>query len=385
MSLIPFNKPHLTGREATYIADVLAAGKLSGDGPFTKRAQAMLEKLLGSGRSLLTTSCTDALEAAALLCDLRPGDEVIVPSFTFVSTANAFALRGAEIRFADSLPTNPNLDPEAVEALITPQTRAIVPVHYAGVACDMDALSALPERHNLLIVEDAAQAIASTYKGKPLGTFGDFAAFSFHETKNVISGEGGALHVNDPARVRDAEIVREKGTDRSAFFRGEVDRYGWVALGSSFLPSELIAAFLLAQLEAVDEIQAKRLAAWRGYWDRLVDLQTCGDVQLPSIPNFASNNAHMFYLICDSLATRSRLIDYLKGEGIMAVFHYQALHSSRYFAGQHGDRPMPNATRYAETLVRLPLFADLPEQEVDRIASAVRRFFGSPAYSGRGV
>lgn len=380
-SIIPFNRPYLTGGEAGYIAEALAAGKLSGDGRFTHACQKTLEQRLGSGRAFLTTSCTDALEAAALLCGIEPGDEVIVPSYTFVSTANAFALRGAKIRFADSKPGHPNIDPEEVEALITPRTRAIVPVHYAGVACDMDALDSIAKRHRLLVVEDAAQAIASTYKGRPLGTFGDFAAFSFHETKNVISGEGGSLHVNDPDRVRDAEIVREKGTDRSAFFRGEVDKYGWVALGSSFLPSELTAAFLLAQLEAIDEIQAKRVAAWNMYWERLCDIERAGRVRLPSIPNFASNNAHMFYLLCDDLETRTGLIDHLKACGIMAVFHYQPLHSSRFFAEQHGGRPLPNATRFSEALVRLPLFADISEQEIERVASAVRDFFGQPSTS----
>jgi len=371
----PFNKPHLTGKEMLYIGEALAAGKLSGDGPFTRRAQEKLEQLLGSGRSFLTTSCTDALEAAALLCDLEPGDEVIVPSYTFVSTANAFALRGATIKFADSLPNNPNIDPESVAGLITPRTRAIVPVHYAGVACDMDALASLADRHDLIIVEDAAQAICSSYKGRPLGTLGRFAAFSFHETKNVISGEGGALHVNDPACVKRAEIVREKGTDRSAFFRGEVDKYGWVALGSSYLPSELIAAFLLAQLEATEEIQAKRLLVWNAYKDGLGELERNGRAQLPALPNYATNNAHMFYLVCDSLDTRSRLIAHLKSQGIMAVFHYQALHASPYFESRHDGLPLPNAVRYSECLVRLPLFADLDEAEAARIAAAVRTFF----------
>ena len=374
--MIPFNKPHLTGREAPYIAEALASRKLSGDGAFTKRCQAELERLLGSGRAFLTTSCTDALEAAALLCDVGPGDEVIVPSFTFVSTANAFALRGATIRFADSLPEHPNIDPASVAALITPRTRAIVPVHYAGVACDMDALGELARAHDLMIVEDAAQGIASFHRERPLGTLGDFAAFSFHETKNVVSGEGGALHVNRPDRVQQAEIVREKGTDRSAFFRGEVDKYGWVALGSSFLPSELIAAFLLAQLEEIDAIQAKRLAAWHGYRDRLGHLEAAGDARLGIIPDYATNNAHMFYLLCDDLQTRSRLIAHLKAQGIMAVFHYQALHSSRFFADQHEGSELGNATRYAETLVRLPLFADLSEAEVDKIAAAINAFFG---------
>ena len=374
MTSIPFNKPHLTGREMLYIGEALSSGALSGDGSFTKRCHAMMEQLLGSGRSLLTTSCTDALEAAALLSGVGPGDEVIIPSFTFVSTANAFALRGATIRFADSLPDHPNVDPAAVEALITPATRVIVPVHYAGVACDMDALGELAAAHDLIVIEDAAQAIAAFYKDRPLGTFGQFAAFSFHETKNVISGEGGALHINDERFFEAAEIVREKGTNRTAFFRGDVDKYGWVSLGSSYLPSELIAAFLLAQLEALDSIQQKRLAIWDRYWQRLSVLGESQRVRLPMLPNFATNNAHMFYLVCADLETRSGLIAHLRTHGIKAVFHYQALHASPYFAAAHDDRALPNAARYSDTLVRLPFFADLGEEEVDRVCDRVIEF-----------
>lgn len=373
--MIPFNKPYLTGREQAYIGEVLAGTKLAGDGAFTKRCHAELERLLGSGRALLTTSCTDALEAAALLSKVGPGDEVIVPSFTFVSTANAFALRGASIRFADSLPDHPNLDPAEVEALITPATRAIVPVHYAGVACDMDALQELADRHGLIIVEDAAQAIASSYKGRPLGTFGQFAAFSFHETKNVISGEGGALHINDERFLAEAEIVREKGTNRSAFFRGELDKYGWVSLGSSYLPSEMIAAFLLAQLEALESIQEKRLAIWAQYHNRLAGLADSGRVLLPTLPNFATNNAHMFYLRCADLEARTGLIAHLKSQGIMAAFHYQALHASPYFAPRYDGRPLPHASLYSDTLVRLPFFAELKAGEVDRVSDCVIDFF----------
>lgn len=373
--MTPFNKPHLTGREMDYIAEALAGGKLAGDGSFTRRCHARLEQLLGSGRALLTTSCTDALEAAALLSGVGPGDEVIMPSYTFVSTANAFALRGATIRFADSLPDHPNMDPAAVEALITPATKVIAPVHYAGVACDMDALGALATAHDLIVIEDAAQAIASSYKGKPLGTFGQFAAFSFHETKNVISGEGGALHINDERFVQAAEIVREKGTNRSAFFRGDVDKYGWVSLGSSYLPSEMIAAFLLAQLEEIDAIQEKRLAIWGRYMQRLGRIGDGGRVRLPMLPNFATNNGHMFYLVCADLETRTGLIEHLRKHEIMATFHYQALHASPYFAATHGDRPLPNAARYSDTLVRLPLFADLSADEVDRVCDRVIEYF----------
>ena len=372
--MTPFNKPYLTGREAPNIAEALAARKLSGDGPFTKRCQAMLEGLLGSGRSFLTTSCTDALEAAALLCEIEPGDEVIVPSYTFVSTANAFALRGAVIRFADSYADHPNMDPASVAAIIGPQTKVIVPVHYAGVACDMDALGALAERNGAQIVEDAAQGIASSYKGRPLGTLGDYGAFSFHETKNIIAGEGGALQVNRTDRVKQAEIVREKGTDRSAFFRGEVDKYGWVSLGSSYLPSEMIAAFLLAQLEDMDAIQARRLAAWHRYAAILEPLAHEGAIELPAIPAYATNNAHMFFLLCPDLDTRTALLEHLKADGIYAAFHYQALRSSPFFADQAGP-DTPHADRFSRTLVRLPLFAELGEDEAERIALSVVRFF----------
>jgi dTDP-4-amino-4,6-dideoxygalactose transaminase len=372
---IPFNRPYAVGRESDYIAEAIAERKLSGDGRFTKASQALLERLLGSGRAFLTTSCTDALEAAALLCDIEPGDEVIVPSFTFVSTANAFVLRGAEIRFVDSLTSQPNLDHDAVEALVTPRTRAIVPVHYAGVACDMDALRAIADRHGLWIVEDAAQGIASTYRGQPLGTQGDLAAFSFHETKNVISGEGGSLHVNRTDLVERAEIIREKGTNRSAFFRGEIDKYGWVDVGSSYLPSELVAAYLLAQLEAVEEIQARRLAIWNRYDERLRPIAEQTGIQAPHFPNYASNNAHMYYLILPSLDARDRFLAHLRGRGILATFHYQSLHRSRYFAERHDGRPLPQADRYSDCLVRLPLYAEMSRDDVDRVCDAAATFF----------
>ncbi|MDE2184856.1 MAG: dTDP-4-amino-4,6-dideoxygalactose transaminase [Alphaproteobacteria bacterium] len=373
---VPFNRPYLTGHEAQYLEKALANRKLAGDGTFTKQCQAKLESLLGSGRAFLTTSCTDALEAAALLCDVGPGDEVIVPSYTFVSSANAFALRGANIRFVDSLPDHPNLDHSKVEELITERTRVIVAVHYAGVACEMDSLCALADRHNLKIVEDAAQGIASSYRGKSLGTIGDLGAFSYHETKNVIAGEGGSLHVNDLRLVEQAEIVREKGTNRSAFFRGDVDKYGWVAVGSSFLPSELTAAFLLAQLENIDRIQRRRLHLWNAYDAGLAALAKRGDVQLPTIPNYASNNAHMYFLVCDSLDTRTRLIARLRERGFGAVFHYQSLHASRYFKDKHDGRPLPNADRYTDCLVRLPMFYELEDADVERICDTVRGFFG---------
>lgn len=371
---IPFNRPYLSGNELNYISEAVSSRRLSGDGNFTRRAHALIEAHLGSGRSLLTTSCTDALEAAALLCDLQPGDEVIVPSYTFVSTANAFALRGATIRFADSHANNPNLDVASVAELINERTRVIVPVHYAGVACDMDALQMEADRVGALIIEDAAQAIASSYKGRPLGTIGAFAAFSFHETKNIISGEGGSLHVNDIDRMPAAEIVREKGTDRSAFFRGEVDKYNWVRLGSSYLPTELVAAFLTAQLESLETIQSRRTAHWERYSKRFAVLNGRDDIRLPDIPDYATNNAHMFYLVCKTLDMRTRLITHLKAKNIMAVFHYQALHASPFFVERNGSVYLPNANRFTDCLVRLPLFADMEENMVDRVADAVIEF-----------
>lgn len=373
---IPFNQPYVVGTEGAYIAEAMAARKLAGDGSFTRRSQALLEAHLGSGRALLTTSCTDALEAAALLCDLKQGDEVIVPSYTFVSTANAFALRGATIRFADSEADNPNMSAQSVADLVNERTRVIVPVHYAGVACDMGALQAQADRVGALIVEDAAQAIASSYKGKPLGTIGSLAAFSFHETKNIIAGEGGALHVNDTELVSAAEIVREKGTNRSAFFRGQVDKYNWVSLGSSYLPSELIAAFLTAQLEALDSIQARRLAVWNRYSHRLSHLVERNDCSLPVVPDYATNNAHMFYIVCSTLEVRTRLITHLKANKIQAVFHYQALHASPYYVARNNLVDLPNATRFTDGLVRLPLFADMDIDMADRVADAVCEFFG---------
>lgn len=371
MKQIPFNRPHLDGKELEYIAQAVASGKISGDGVFAGRCHRFFEERFGFGKALLTTSCTDALEMSAILLDIHPGDEVIVPSFTFVSTANAFALRGAALRFVDSCPDSPNLDARLLPDLITPRTRAIVVVHYAGIACDMDPILELARQHGLAVVEDAAQAIDSTYKGRYLGGLGAMGAFSFHETKNVISGEGGLIVLNDPAlRVR-AEIVREKGTNRSAFFRGEVDKYGWVDIGSSFLPSDLIAAYLFAQLESLDAIQARRKELWSHYHDRLAAPLVSLGIELPNIPAFASNNAHMFYLVCRSLEQRTRLIAALKAQGISAVFHYQSLHRSQYFHAQHDGRALPQSDRYAECLVRLPLFHSLQHDEVEFISDQI--------------
>jgi len=373
--MIPFNKPFMTGKELEYIQQAVASGKISGDGIFSKRCQVYFEQRFGFAKTLLTTSCTDALEMAAILCDIAAGDEVIVPSYTFVSTANAFVLRGAKICFADSGPDHPNMDPLQVEPLISKRTKVIVPVHYAGTACDMDPIMQCAGKAGAYVVEDAAQAIDSYYRGKPLGTFGALSAFSFHETKNVIAGEGGLIAINDSSMQRRAEIIREKGTNRSAFFRGEVDKYGWVDVGSSFLPSEITSAFLLAQLESVDRIQAQRRLLWDAYYDRLKPLEKRGVLKLPLIPSYATNNAHMFYILCDSLEDRTKLIQYLKEQGIMSVFHYQPLHRSPYYSNRHDGRPLPNADRYADTLLRLPMYHDLKSEEVDYICERLSTFF----------
>jgi dTDP-4-amino-4,6-dideoxygalactose transaminase len=373
---IPFNKPFLTGNETRYIRAAVKSGKISGDGLFTQRCCDFFQSRYGFLRTFLTTSCTDALEMAAMLCNIKPGDEVIAPTYTFVSTVNAFVLRGARIIFADSQSDSPNIDSGSLEELVTPHTRVVVPVHYGGVACDMDRISDIARRHDLFIVEDAAQSVDSYFKGRPLGSIGHFGAFSFHETKNVIAGEGGMLAVNDGRFVKRAEIVREKGTNRSAFFRGEVDKYGWVDIGSSFLPSDIIAAFLLAQLENLDRIQEKRKQLWQRYHDGLVDLGRSGIATLPSMPQYATNNAHIFYLVCRNLEERRRLIAHLKSRGVLAVFHYQSLHRSRFFEGQHDGRALPNADRYSDCLVRLPMYFELSPQEVDEVVGLIREAFG---------
>lgn len=370
---IPFNKPHLTGKEVHYMYQAVFNGKLSGNGEYTKRCQAFFEQRYGFRKCLLTTSGTDALEMCAMLCDLKQGDEVIVPSYTFVSTALAFLREGAKVVFADSMKRNPNLDAETLESLITPKTKVIVPVYYAGVACDMDAIMAVAQKHNLLVVEDAAQAIDSYYKGKPLGSIGHLSASSFHETKNITAGgEGGLLVVNDERFVRRAEILWEKGTNRAEFFRGEVNKYGWVDMGSSFLPAEINAAFLWAQLENLDEIQSKRKQLWNRYYELLKPLAEKGYFQLPDIPEYASNNAHMFYLTFPSLETRTALIKHLKDNDIMAVFHYLSLHSSAYYADKHDGRTLPECDRYADTLVRLPMYYDLSLDDVDHICTLIK-------------
>ena len=369
---IPFNKPHLTGKEAHYMYQAVYVGKLSGNGEFTKRCQHFFEEKYGFHKCLLTTSCTDALEMAAILCNIRPGDEVIVPSYTFVSTALAFVRQGARIVFADSMRCNPNIDAEQIESLITPKTKVIVPVHYAGVACDMDRIMKIAERHHLLVVEDAAQAIDSYYKGRPLGTIGHLSAFSFHETKNIISGEGGMLGINDERFIRRAEIIWEKGTNRAEFFRGEVNKYGWCDIGSSFLPSEVVAAFLWAQLEHLEDIQAKRKQLWDRYYELLKPLADEGRFSLPDIPDYATNNAHMFYLVCNNLEERTELIKNLKANDILAVFHYLSLHNSEYYKDKHDGRQLPKCDRYADCLVRLPMYYDLELDDIENICKVIK-------------
>lgn len=372
----PFNKPHLTGKEAHYMYQAVAEGKLSGNGAFTKKCQQFFEERYGFKKCLLTTSCTDALEMAAILCDIQPGDEVIVPSYTFVSSALAFVREGAKIVFADSMKDNPNIDAEKIESLITPCTKVIVPVHYAGVACDMDRIMEIAEKHNLIVVEDAAQAIDSYYKGRPLGSIGHLSAFSFHETKNIIAGEGGMLCINDERFIRRAEIIWEKGTNRAEFFRGEVNKYGWVDTGSSFLPSEVIAAFLWAQLEHLDDIQSRRKHLWELCNTCLLPLTSnlSPKLALPVIPSYATNNAHMFYLVCNNLEQRTALIKHLKDNGVLAVFHYLSLHSSPYYQDKHDGRVLPECDRYADCLVRLPMYYDLKDEEVIEICKLIKEF-----------
>ena len=371
---IPFNKPYFSGNETRYIEQAVRAGKISGDGLFTQRVHQFFEQHLRFSKVLLTTSCTDALEMAALLLNIQPGDEVIMPSFTFVSAANAFVLRGARIVFADSTGLNPNIDTTALESLVTPRTRAIVPVHYAGIACDMDAIQTVADRHGLVVVEDAAHAIDSYYRGRTLGSLGALAAFSFHETKNIISGEGGMLAINDARFGARAEVIREKGTTRSAFYRGEVDKYGWVDVGSSFLPSDIIAAYLWAQLENLGDIQCQRRAIWQRYYAALEPLLQLG-IGLPLLPDYATNNGHLFYLICRSLAERTALIAYLKQRDIWAVFHYLPLHQSVYYKAQYDGPLLPWAMHYADCLVRLPLFYELSVADQHRIINAVLSFY----------
>lgn len=369
---IPFNKPHLTGKETHYMYQAVNNGKLSGNGEFTHKCQHYFEEKYGFLKCLLTTSCTDALEMAAILCDIQPGDEVIVPSYTFVSTALAFVRAGAKIVFADSMKDNPNIDVEQIESLITSRTRVIVPVHYAGVACDMDRIMEIAEKHRLLVIEDAAQAIDSYHKDRPLGTIGHLSAFSFHETKNIISGEGGMLCINDKRFIKRAEIIWEKGTNRAEFFRGEVNKYGWCDIGSSFLPSEVVAAFLWAQIESMNDIQTKRKQLWNKYYELLKPLESTHGFSLPNIPSYATNNAHMFYLLCDNLEIRTELLRKLNGNDIYAVFHYLSLHKSKYYQDKHDGRILTQCDRYANCLMRLPMYYELENNDVEKICKLIR-------------
>lgn len=373
---IPFNKPHMTGKELFYIAEAHFNGKLAGDGPFTHRCHRWLEGRIGARKALLTHSCTAALEMAAILADIQPGDEVVMPSYTFVSTANAFVLRGAVPVFVDIRPDTLNIDETLIETAITPRTRAIVPVHYAGVGCEMDAIMAIAQRHELLVIEDAAQGIMSTYQGKPLGSIGHLGALSFHETKNIISGEGGALLVNDERYIERAEIIREKGTNRSQFFRGQVDKYTWCDVGSSYLPGELIAAFLWAQMEEADAITERRLGIWNIYHQAFAAAEAQGLLRRPIIPAGVQHNAHMYYLILPSAEIREKLIEGLKQQGVNSVFHYVPLHSA--LAGKRFSRccgPMTHTEALSERLVRLPLWLGL-EGQAEWVAGQVLRLLG---------
>lgn len=368
---IPFNRPYLTGKEAEYILEAVRSGQISGNGMFTKKCHRWFEEKYGFKKCLLTTSCTDALEMAALLIGIKPGDEVIVPSYTFVSSALAFVREGATIKFVDSRSDHPGLDEDKLESLITTKTKAIVVVHYAGVACDMDKIIQLAEKHKLFVVEDAAQSIHSCYKERPLGSIGHFGCFSFHETKNIQCGEGGMLVINDQRFFERAEIIWEKGTNRTKFFRGEINKYGWVDTGSSFLPSDLLAAFLLAQAENTEQIQAKRKQIWQAYHESLKPVAEKGLVQLANIPSYATNNAHMFYLLCKTLEQRTAIITQLKQQNILAVFHYLSLHRSDFMQLQVSSVNLPNADFYTDHLLRLPLYYELSQNDIATICSTI--------------
>ena len=371
-----FNNPPVGRNAITHIEQAIKNQHISGDGQFTRLCNEWLEKLTGTSKCLLTTSCTHALEMSALLCDIKPGDEVIMPSFTFVSTANAFTLRGARIAFVDVRPDTMNIDENLIEAAVTEQTKAIVPVHYAGVGCEMDKINDIAKRHNLLVIEDAAQGIMSTYRGKPLGAIGDIGCFSFHETKNFSMGEGGALLINDEKYIFDAEVIREKGTDRSRFFRGQVDKYTWQNHGSSYLPSELNAAYLWAQLEMAEEITSDRMRSFEQYYQGLTELQESGFLSLPTIPEGCKHNAHMFYIKVKDIEVRAKLINHLKQHRILSVFHYVPLHSAP--AGLKFGRFIGEdryTTRESERLLRLPLYYGLTVDEVDLIISLIKNFY----------
>ncbi|MDA3780394.1 MAG: dTDP-4-amino-4,6-dideoxygalactose transaminase [Bacteroidales bacterium] len=373
--MIPFNKPYLTGKEAHYMYRAVFNGHISGNGELTKSCQNYFQERWAFNKCLVTTSCTDALEMAAILTNVEPGDEVIIPSFTFVSTALAFVRQGAKIVFVDSKEDHPNMDETKVESLITPKTKVIVPVHYAGIACDMDVIMDIADRYKLFVVEDAAQAIDSYYKGKPLGSIGHLSCFSFHETKNIQCGEGGMLCINDERFMNRAETIWEKGTNRAEFFRGEVNKYGWVDTGSSFLPADYVAGFLLAQLEQMDEIQKKRIEIWNKYEYHFKRLKENINITLPNIPINTTNNAHMYYFICNNSSDRDGLIQYLKKNGVHAVFHYQSLHKSPFYLEEHDGRNLVFADMYSESLIRLPLYYDLADEEIEHIVSCINAYF----------
>lgn len=371
---IPFNKPHMTGKEHKYITEAYTNGMLAGDGPFTKKCHEWLEKKTGAKKALLTHSCTAALEMSAILLDIEPGDEVIMSSYTFVSTANAFALRGAVPVFVDIRIDTLNLDEKLIEGAVTSKTKAIVPVHYAGVACEMDTIMAIANNHNLAVVEDAAQGLMSSYKGRPLGSIGNMGTFSFHETKNIISGEGGALVINDPKLVSQAEIIREKGTDRSRFFRGAVDKYTWQSIGSSFLPGELIAAFLWAQLEDAKGITERRLAIWHEYHQMLAPLEAKGILRRPIIPDDCQQNGHLYYILLNPKIDRQKVLADFKAEQIMAPFHYIPLHSSpagMQLGRAHGSMEVTDAV--SEQLLRLPLWYSISKEEQERVVAVLAK------------
>ena len=374
--MIPFNVPPCVGNEEKYIAQAIANHKLCGDGEFTKKCNAKLEQMTGTAKALLTTSCTHATEMAAILSKIQPGDEVIMPSYTFVSTANAFVLRGATAVFVDIRPDTMNIDETKIEEAITEKTKAIVPVHYAGVSCEMDTIMAIAQKYDLKVIEDAAQGIMSTYKGKPLGTIGDYGCFSFHETKNISMGEGGALLIANPADIETAEIVREKGTNRSKFFRGEIDKYSWVEAGSSYLPSELNAAYLWGELESAEEIYKNRMDTWQYYHSQLENMEKNGKIKRPVIPENCVHNAHMYYIKAKDLDERTRLLAYLKENGVSAVFHYIPLHSAaagikygRFFGEDQ------YTTKESERLLRLPLYYGMKEEAREKVVRCVEAFY----------
>ncbi|MFR8645881.1 dTDP-4-amino-4,6-dideoxygalactose transaminase [Roseburia faecis] len=374
--MISFNVPPYCGNEKEYVGQAIDNHKICGDGEFTKKCSKWIEEKTGTEKALLTTSCTHATEMAALLCDIQPGDEIIMPSYTFVSTADAFVLRGAKVVFVDIRPDTMNIDETKIEAAITKKTKAIVPVHYAGVACEMDTIMDIARRYNLLVIEDAAQAVMSTYKGKALGTIGDYGCYSFHETKNYSMGEGGALLIKNADMVEYAEVLREKGTNRSKFFRGQIDKYTWVNYGSSYLPSELNAAYLWAELEMADEINKNRLQSWNHYYNGLQELAEKGNIELPVVPEGCVHNAHMFYIKAKDLEERTRLIAYMKENGIGCVFHYIPLHSApagRKFGRFHGEDQY--TTKESERLMRLPMYYGLKPEDVEKVIETIKNFY----------